>query len=323
MKTVDLFPGEGSFYKANLHCHSTYSDGKLTVEQLKDAYKAHGYSVLAYSDHNTLTPHNELSDDGFIALNAIEIDYNMPSEASPRGWSGVSVYHLNFFSEDKNRAEFIPFERVYSLEKVQKTIDDANDAGFLAMYNHPRWSFQNADDFSKLKGLFGFEIFNTGCEVDMADGWGDYEYEAYCRAGGDAAATATDDNHMWCMDFESPYMDCFGGFSMIKAKALTYGDIFDAMRRKNLYASTGPLFEHAECFRDENGTIRVTGACSPCRAVFCLTDSRASNRVRSREKDITSFDLAIPGDTVWFRLELHDGEGRKAMTKAYRVAELL
>ena len=145
MKTVDLFPGEGSFYKANLHCHSTYSDGKLTVEQLKDAYKARGYSVLAYSDHNTLTPHNELSDDGFIALNAIEIDYNMPSEASPRGWSGVSVYHLNFFSEDKNRTEFIPFERVYSLEKVQKTIDDANDAGFLAMYNHPRWSFQNAD----------------------------------------------------------------------------------------------------------------------------------------------------------------------------------
>ncbi|MBO7503581.1 MAG: PHP domain-containing protein [Clostridia bacterium] len=323
MKTVDLFPGEGSFYKANLHCHSTYSDGRLTVEQLKDAYKAHGYGILAYSDHNTLTPHNELTDDGFLALNAIEIDYNMPSEASPRGWAGVPVYHLNFFSEDKNRTEFIPFERVYDIEKVQKTIDDANAAGFLAMYNHPRWSFQGTEDFAGLKGLFGFEVFNTGCEVDMANGWGDYEYEYYCRAGGDAAATATDDNHMGCRDFNSPHMDCFGGFSMIKAKSLSYEDVFDAMRRKNLYASTGPLFTEATCERLENGAILVKGGCSPCRSVFCLTDSRASANKRSWEKDITSFEFTIPGDTIWFRLEAHDGEGHKAMTKAYRTSGLV
>ena len=30
-----LLPEEGSFYKANLHCHSTYSDGQLTPEELK------------------------------------------------------------------------------------------------------------------------------------------------------------------------------------------------------------------------------------------------------------------------------------------------
>ena len=33
-------------FKANLHCHSTISDGKLTPEELKEAYKAQGYSVL-------------------------------------------------------------------------------------------------------------------------------------------------------------------------------------------------------------------------------------------------------------------------------------
>ena len=30
-----LLPEEGQFYKANLHCHSTRSDGKLTLEQLE------------------------------------------------------------------------------------------------------------------------------------------------------------------------------------------------------------------------------------------------------------------------------------------------
>ena len=38
-------------YKANLHCHSTVSDGKLTPAELKDAYKNHGYSILCITDH--------------------------------------------------------------------------------------------------------------------------------------------------------------------------------------------------------------------------------------------------------------------------------
>ena len=51
-----LLPKDGIFYKANLHCHSTHSDGKLTVEQLKEVYKKEGYSVVAFSDHNVLIP---------------------------------------------------------------------------------------------------------------------------------------------------------------------------------------------------------------------------------------------------------------------------
>ena len=40
-----LLPETGHFYKANLHAHSTLSDGRLTPEELKAAYKAHGYSA--------------------------------------------------------------------------------------------------------------------------------------------------------------------------------------------------------------------------------------------------------------------------------------
>lgn len=51
-----LLPEGGSFYKANLHCHSTLSDGALSPAELKEAYKAKGYSVIAYTDHNILIP---------------------------------------------------------------------------------------------------------------------------------------------------------------------------------------------------------------------------------------------------------------------------
>ena len=34
-----LLPKDGTFYKANLHCHTTLSDGHLTPEEVKEIYK--------------------------------------------------------------------------------------------------------------------------------------------------------------------------------------------------------------------------------------------------------------------------------------------
>ena len=35
-----LLPNNVSWYRANLHCHTTISDGQLTPEEVKEAYKA-------------------------------------------------------------------------------------------------------------------------------------------------------------------------------------------------------------------------------------------------------------------------------------------
>ena len=41
-KRIWLLPQEGAFYKANLHCHTTFSDGVWTPEQVKKEYQARG-----------------------------------------------------------------------------------------------------------------------------------------------------------------------------------------------------------------------------------------------------------------------------------------
>ena len=41
-----LFPEEGAFYKANLHSHTTISDGRLSPREMRDLYRDHGYSIL-------------------------------------------------------------------------------------------------------------------------------------------------------------------------------------------------------------------------------------------------------------------------------------
>ena len=48
-------------YKANLHSHSNLSDGELTPEEMVKAYREHGYSVLAITDHEYPRDNTELS----------------------------------------------------------------------------------------------------------------------------------------------------------------------------------------------------------------------------------------------------------------------
>ena len=74
-KKTDLL-GEGNFYKASLHTHTTISDGRIEPEQVKKMYKDKGYSIVAFTDHEVLVSHRELSDDNFLALTAYEIGIN-------------------------------------------------------------------------------------------------------------------------------------------------------------------------------------------------------------------------------------------------------
>ena len=58
--------------KANLHCHSVLSDGRLTPEQMKQEYQKRGYSVVAITDHERLVSHHDLTDENFLFLTAYE-----------------------------------------------------------------------------------------------------------------------------------------------------------------------------------------------------------------------------------------------------------
>lgn len=71
-----LLPETGIFYKANLHCHTVLSDGNKTPEEVKEAYQKLGYSIVAYTDHELLIPHDELTDENFLALHGFELEIN-------------------------------------------------------------------------------------------------------------------------------------------------------------------------------------------------------------------------------------------------------
>ena len=55
-----LFPENGIFYKANLHAHTSLSDGKLSPCEVKALYKEYGYDIVAFTDHEVMVDQSHL-----------------------------------------------------------------------------------------------------------------------------------------------------------------------------------------------------------------------------------------------------------------------
>ena len=102
-----LLPEGGNFYKANMHIHTTISDGNMTPEEVKAWHVDHGYSIVAFTDHEALVPHNDLTDENFLAVTAVEV---MIIEAWPGVHAYKRCYHLNLYAKDKNKDVYSTFD---------------------------------------------------------------------------------------------------------------------------------------------------------------------------------------------------------------------
>ena len=164
-----LLPHGTNAYKANLHAHTNISDGALTSEQVKDLYKSNGYSVVAYTDHDLLIPHDELTDKDFLALPGFEAQFNgsnmYPGKVNEKKchicfigntvqpcWKEEYAYignAKNYRSSVKFDEETSPFDRDYSPECINTMISAARKKGFFITYNHPVWSLEGYEQYIK------------------------------------------------------------------------------------------------------------------------------------------------------------------------------
>lgn len=336
-----LLPESGRFYKANLHMHTTVSDGTMTPEETKKAFLEKGYSIVAFTDHEVLVPQNDLTDDNFLAITSFEAAVN---DDWPGGYDHVRCYHLNLYAKDRNAdvssvldpryitkrqsenylneaSAAINYRRYYSIAGVNDLIRRANEEGFLVSYNHPVWSNQRYPDYAGLKGLWGVEVFNGGCNC------GGYientqAFDDLLHLGETPFPLCTDDAHA--------ITGCFRGWTQVKAESLEYGDVMSALEKGDFYSSIGP--EINELYIEDNMLHIKT---SEVREIFLRSDRRfcCSRRgtveapVTEATFNLTQFfkesrDAKILRDRPYFRLEVVDHEGRSAYTRAYFVDEI-
>ena len=333
-----LLPESGNFYKANLHCHSTISDGRWTPEQLKENYMAHGYSIVAYTDHAVFVPHNDLADDSFLPLNGYELDIS-PEKINSKS---TKTCHICFIATEKDRdiqrifydckhlrnnlervrldPECEYLTREYSTEAISKIMTQGAEDGFFVTYNHPAWSFETRDEYCNYNGMHAMEIVNYGCVTEGYDDRNSTIYSEMLRGGKKLYCIATDDNHNKYPVGHS-LCDSFGGFTMIKAEKLEYKTVTDALLSGSFYASEGPAinslyFEDGKIYIETSEASRIVLISDNRRyRVSCAEEAGA--KINSACFEITE----AFGDYV--RFEVADENGKCAYTNAYFLSELL
>lgn len=339
-----LLPESGRFYKANLHCHSNLSDGNLTPEELKQAYKSHGYSILAITDHDGFFDHTDLNDDEFIAINAYEMEIeSLPDQGE--GFDKVVCTHLNFYARDpqnmkrvcydpefyhhkftwcwneelRSKIQYIGDRYVpeYTPECINEIIETANNNGFIVCLNHLQWSIEPYENFSRYKGMFATEIFNTGSYKSGIPENDEYLYDTLLRLDNKIFCIAADDNHN-SYPLDSVYSDSFGGYVMIKADTLEYTSVFNALEKGDFYSSLGPEINSLYI---EDGKIYIET--SDASIIRLVTGNRYSQyRQAPLGESINSAEFDLRRISKYFRIEVQDVYGKKAYTNAYFIDEL-
>lgn len=333
-----LLPEKGNFYKVNLHCHTDLSDGSLTPEQVKEAYKAQGYAAVAFTDHDILIDHSDLSDPDFIALNGFEVEINqgMPPDKfyqktchicfvalepdnliQPCWHRGYYLFgnapksrHLVKF--DENEPDYV---RQYTPECASEMMRIGREKGFFVTYNHPGWSMETYPEYINYHGMHAMEIYNhSSGEAGFVE-YNPKIYDEILLGGERIFCVSTDDNHNRGDD---TYHDSFGGYAVVKAEKLDYRAITSAMVNGDMYASMGP--EITELYV-EDGKVHVK--CSPAAEIILNTGKRHARSARGADGAlIGEAAFALDDKMDYFRLTVTDASGKHANTRAYFIDEI-
>lgn len=296
-----LLPPEGNLYKANLHCHTTVSDGDFSPSQIKDFYKNRGYHAVAYTDHQICMPHPELNDDSFVALTGVEIAYGIRKSTS---------IHACGIARDPETELQHPNTIENDIGKLNDGIRLLKEKNFITTLNHPRWSGISTAEIAAIQGFANMEVVN-GYEL-VLDGYGDSSacYEEAIRSGRKILPFACDDNHHQS-DPGKPGYEFFQGFTVLKAPHLSYQSLIEALDTGAFFASTGPMIENLWL---KDGVLHLE--CSPVRGVYVhgnLYRHRASKVVR--KDTITRLDLELGNtfaDSRYLFVKIMDTQGKCA-----------
>lgn len=237
---MQLFDERKPFFKGNLHCHTTRSDGRLSPDEVRRFYRQRGYDFLALTDHRRLSE-QAYADDGLLMLPGVEMDFELPGEAVHI----VGVGMREGYADDRTQGP-------------QHCVDTIRAFGGRAILCHPAWSLNTVRTIRSLRGLTAVEIYNSTSTYP----WNGDRADASVLL--DIAATqgtllnfvASDDSHAYTGEAGR---SC----TMVQADALEQQSLLEALDAGRSYCTQGPRFAQISV---EGCEIRV--ACSPVKHVI-------------------------------------------------------
>ena len=305
--TIDFYGRKLNVYRANLHTHSTTSDGKFTPNEVAALYAKEGYDVLCMTDHHRTNRIADIDPHGMLLLSGVELH--------PAG-GRIRRSHLLCVNVPETFNTLVAAVREEGENRMQEVIDAVNAAGGLCYFAHPYWCGFRAEEIATLHGLAGIEVYNTSTRY-IGRAYNMQIWDELCDMGLRFPALAVDDVHR-------PH-DLFMGWSEICCEERTIECVADALKRGSFYSTQGPKFTRISyvdgVFEAEFTPVTsAIGLCNQCRG-FCagvpnFTGDGTTPEITSCRFDTR--DLLKPGKTTidcnYLRCQIIDAEGRHAWT---------
>ncbi|MDD5596330.1 MAG: CehA/McbA family metallohydrolase [Victivallaceae bacterium] len=300
---ISFYGRELNTYRANLHMHSTNSDGVYSLGELIDLYGKEGYDVLAATDHYRTNKVSETDSGKLLMLSGMEFH--------PVGPRGLRLHLLAInIPEDFEDPSSLPY---------QEAIDAVRAVGGECILAHPYWCGLNCSDIMQIKNLTALEVYNSDTRF-IGKGNSVQVWDNILQLGYHLPAVAVDDTHR--------ARDFFGGWTMICAGEKTVSSVMEALKNGTYFATQGPVF-HKLNF--ENNVFSVE--CSPCEELIVMSDCsfgicgsmsglKAQNPAESKDScEITHFETEIPDapTLTYIRCQIKDKNGRYAWSAPVRI----
>lgn len=283
---VNPFEQDGSWFKANLHCHTTTSDGDTPLEPRIRQYRDHGYNILAVTDHDRTNDVAKYSAKNFLVISGME--------THPPCLVPGEIYHLVCLNVPLG---FACPEGADANERVAMV----RRAGGEVIYAHPYWCGHRNEHILPVRDFIAIEVFNSTC-TRIGKGCSSVHWDNLLDVGRNVPAVAVDDVHGG--------RDIFMGWTMIKARELNVNSVLSALRTGCFYASCGPTIED---FRVRDGKVFLK--CSPVAEIHFMAQRYVGASTYADDgPDMTWAECPVDKTFRYVRGEVVDRQGRRAWT---------
>ena len=298
-----------TWYKGNLHTHTTRSDGSQSPELIAARYRHAGYDFLSVTDHfnpnqsDTVSETVETPDFLLLAGTEYGTRFNSERDGIQRG-GVIHIIGTGFTEPPEYRAGFTS----------QDIVDAIRQKDGLAIIAHPHWSRNLPEDVLAASGYDGIEVFNSLCERHfMRMGYAEVMVDQLACLGFPIPVIAADDTH----GHNGLRTEEFGGFIMVQAGGLSRDNIVRAIRERRFFASQGPWVQA----KIEGSHVYVE--CTPTVEVKVITNMLGAMGVGGQPMTGARFDMSKPSwspvEPMYYRVEVIDEHGKKAWTHPVRV----
>jgi len=269
------FEKPGRFFRGNIHCHSTGSDGTLDPEEVVAAYRNQGYDFLAITDHFWQYDGKGVTDTRF--LRTPDFTTLLGAELHGPGQVNGALWHIVALGLPPDFAAPAPEETGPALATR------AAAAGAFIGIAHPHWSGLTYEDIETLDVAHALEVINATCALKWDHGNSWYVSDECSVTGRHLTTYAADDAHFVTQT------DCFGAWVQVRAETFTPEVLLASLKAGHYYSSEGPEIQYIG-IEDNSIAITVPTDCS-----ICVTGPHSGGPFHSTDAPTTATASKIHG----------------------------